>query len=268
MTEQNCVLDHRVNPDRPRRAIDGLYLCAGHRSELTRLVAEMPAKADGLRRARGGSGPRPIGSHADLSVDEGAAAHRSKMTAVVASWCRVVAEDHNITPPDSVELARTCTWLIPHLDWCAGNRWVDEMLGELRDLTTEARRLTDIRARRVPTDAQCTRHRDGTRCEGVITIVVRGNDWVAYCSDEDCDGPQLDVAPYMRAVRRDVGVTAEDVVVMAGRYGIAVNDDVLRQWRHRKKITAQVIGGVVWYDLASVADYLARRKAQRERIAS
>lgn len=264
----NCVMTHRVDPDRPRRAADGLYLCAGHQGELEQLIAEMPVRADDLGRAAGASGPRPPGSHSELSVDEPAARHRAHMAGVVASWCRVVAEDHHITPPRSAGLADTCPWLIPHLGWCAANRWVDEMLLELRKATGKALGLVDIRAHRVPLGVQCFVHRDGERCTGTVTLVVRADDWLARCDHPDCTEPQRDVTPYLRSVRKGCGVTEEDVTIMAARFGVAVNGDVLRQWRHRGNVTAQVIAGVVWYDLASVTVYLARRKAQRERLAS
>jgi hypothetical protein len=259
-----CVLDHRGG--QTRRAIDGLWLCTGHRRELGEHVTRMPARADDLETPGRGSGPRPRGSHADLAVDERAAAHRAHMTAVVASWCRVVAEDRGVTPPASASLARTCPWLLPHLDWCAGNRWVDEMLAELRDLTRKARAITDIPAIRVPLAAACLRHRDGERCTGQVTIYVRGDDWTARCTAEECEGVQ-DATPYLRVMQKGRGVTEADVIVMAARYGIAASPDVVRQWKHRGKIAAQTVGDAVWYDLASVQTYLVKRKTRRECVA-
>jgi hypothetical protein len=271
MNENRCVQAHRVDPDRPRRAVDGLYLCHGHLQHLEQLIAELPAHHDGLQRARGAAGPRPPGSHSELPVDDAIAAHRGRMTAVLASWCRVVAEDRGVRPPDSPDIHRVAAWLLGprmrHVEWIAANRWVDEMAGELREVTRTARALTDIRAKHVPIGVQCFVNRDGQRCPGIVTLIVRADEWRVRCPEPECTDVQDDVTPYLRAIRKGVGVTEEDVHVMAARYGIAVSDDVLRQWRHRKRIAFKVVGGVFWYDLASVADYLSRRAA-RERIAS
>jgi hypothetical protein len=260
-TRENCVLDHRDGE--PRRAVDGLYICRGHTRELEQLVAEMPAKAGDLDRASGTGGPRPRGSHSEICVDDRAATHRAHMAGVVASWCRVVAEDHNITPPRSADLERTCPWLLPHLDWCAANRWVDEMLLELRGVSKRAVALTDLPARTVPLAAQCLAHRDGQRCDGYVTIVVRGDDWTARCSAAECEEMQ-DATPYLNGKGR---VTIDGVQQMARLYGIPCSDEVVWQWKHRGKIKAERLGDTVWYDLASVTGYLSRRRAEHNRVA-
>jgi hypothetical protein len=259
----NCVLDHA--DDRTRRAIDGLWICKGHRYELTELVERMPSKADDLEPATHASGPRPPGAHSEIVVDDRASLHRSHMAAVVASWCRVVAEDHAITPPRTSELHDTCPWLAPHLDWCAGNRWIDEMLLELRGISKRAVSLTDIPARRVPIAARCLVRRDESRCEGIITIVVRGDDWTARCSAEDCTEPQ-DATTYLTDGRGRI--TIDGVQQLAKLYGVPCSPEVVWQWKHRGKIKAKRVGDVVWYDLASVTGYLSRRRAERERMAS
>jgi hypothetical protein len=138
------------------------------------------------------------------------------------------------------------------------------MLLELREAARRARSLTDIPARRVPDAAPCLKMPDGQRCGGMVTIVVRGSDWTARCSA--CEEVQ-DATPYLKVMREGLGVLEEDVITIAAQYGIDANGDVVRQWRHRGKISARTIGDTVLYDLASVTGYLARRKAQAERVA-
>jgi hypothetical protein len=149
------------------------------------------------------------------------------------------------------------------VEWIAANRWVDEMAAELRDVTRTARALTDIRPIRVPLAARCLMHRDGERCAGQVTIYVRGDDWTARCSSPEC-GDVQDATGYLKG---NGVISGDGVMLLARRYGVPCSSDVLRQWKHRGKITGKLIGDVWWWDLKSTHDYLSRRAA-RERIAS
>lgn len=265
-TADLCVMAHRTDPERPRQAVDGLYLCRGHLLELERLVAEMPMRHDDLNRALIAAGPKTsTGSSPGLTVDEVAVDLRREMTDLVASWCRVVAEDRGIQTPAGPELTRTAPWLIQHLDWCAANRWIDEMLGELRKVTGRAIGFTDIPARRIRLGEQCRTHADGERCDGIITIIVRGDDWIARCRTCCID---QDAIPYLRAIRAGQWITTEEVIHLADVFGIPCSPDVLRQWKHRRRIKGRDDGRQTLYDLASVHQYLERRRNQQERAAS
>ncbi|MER6892010.1 hypothetical protein [Streptomyces halstedii] len=184
------------------------------------------------------------------------ARHRSRMAAVLASWCRVVAEDCGLTPPAGPEPSRTAPWMAAHIDWCAGNEWAAVMLAELREVTGRAYGLADVRARRVPLAAQCLTHSGGERCTGAITIVVRGDEWAAHCGT--C-GTVQEATPYLRGTRGGRWVTAEGVIVLARVFGLPCSRDVVRQWHHRRRIQGRRIGDLTWYDLASVQRYLAQR---------
>ncbi|HEY9367550.1 hypothetical protein [Streptomyces sp.] len=265
MTLDICVMTHAKDPDRPRQAVDGLYLCHGHREQLRRLVAEMPARADDLDRAAGVGGGRGDGTHGGIAIDDAAATHRQHMAGVLASWCRLVAEDRGITPPTGPELSRTAPWLLTHVDWCAAHRWVDEMLTELRQVTGQAMGIADIPARRVPLGEQCLTHTGGERCEGEVTIVVRGDDWTAVCTV--CDEKQ-EATPYLRAVQAGRWINTEGVITLARMVGIAASNDVVRQWHHRRRIKGRDDGRQKLYELGSVQAYLALRQAERERMSA
>jgi len=261
-----CILEHRRQPERARPALDGAWICFGHREELARLITEMPAVSDDLTRANGPGGPRPPGTSGGITVDDAASRHRSHIAGVMASWARLVSEERGITPPASAAVEHTAVWLTVHVDWIAAQRWVDEMLGELRQLAGRARGIIDIPARVCETGQRCLQHADGERCEGTISIVVRGDDWTARCSA--CEERQ-DATPYLRA--RGRWVTRDGVLQLARIAGIPCSEDVVRQWKHRKRIKAKEEGGVTWYELGSVQTYLANRRQQeaaRERIAS
>src|SRR5581483_11516666 len=165
-----------------------------------RLIAEMPAVSDDLARANGPGGPRPPGTSGGITVDDAASRHRSHIAGVMASWCRVVAEERGMAAPSKAEIHLMCAWLVHpklrHVDWIAAQRWVDEMLAELRHLAGRARGIIDIPARVCETGQRCLQHADGERCEGTISIVVRGDDWTARCSA--CDERQ-EATPYLKA---------------------------------------------------------------------
>jgi hypothetical protein len=42
VTDQPCLLIHHFDPDQPRRALDGLYVCAGHQARLSRWLRQLP----------------------------------------------------------------------------------------------------------------------------------------------------------------------------------------------------------------------------------
>lgn len=255
MSDFPCILEHRKDPDRPRRAIDGGYICDGHLGELRTLVVEMADKADDLDRANGPGGKR-TGTSDGITIDLGVAEHRSQMAGVVASWCRLVMEERGITAPDSPDLTHTVPWLTRHIDWCAAQPWVDEMLLELRQVAGRAVGLTDIPSRRIPLGEQCLTHADGERCAGAVTIVIRGDDWSARCPV--CQVTQ-DATPYLRGTSGR-WVSTEGVITLARLFGVIASRDVVRQWKHRRKIVGRVEGDVSWYDLDSVQTYLARRQ--------
>lgn len=245
-----CIAPHAVDPDRPRQALPGLYLCHGHRTHLEQLIAELPARADDMRRPVG-HGRR--NDNTGLAIDEHVARHRSHMAAVLASWCRVVYEDRGITPPAGIELHHTAPWLIAHVEWLAAQPFVDEILAELKAITRRARSLSDIPARRVPLAERCVINRDGSRCEGTVALMVHGDDWWADCTH--CEDAQ-DATPYLRGTG---WVTLDGVIEMAKRFAVPCSPEVVRQWHHRRKIKGKAEGGRTWYGLASVYDYLAQR---------
>jgi len=265
MTDDLCVQTHRQNPDRPRPALDGLRLCHGHHTELRRLIAELPARHADLTRPRGAGGPK-ITHKTDpgLHIDEAAANLRTQIQHDLLWWCTYVTRERGLLGPRRDDPFTIAAWLTLHVEWLAANEHAAlHLLPVLRELTGRAIGITDIPARHIQLDEQCRTHEDGDRCDGIITIVVRGDEWTARCPECRID---QDPTPYLRAAQTGQWITADGVIRLAAVYGITADGDVVRQWKHRKNIRG-IIGDVEnLYESRSVLDYLTKRQADRERI--
>ena len=185
-----CVMTHRQDPDRPRQALDGLYLCQGHRNELESLVAEMPARYGDLGRIlsagsrRGGQ--RVSGTPGSrVPINPAIADQRAQINAVMVSWCALVRDERGTDGPDRSGIEHACTWLLQHIEWCAGHRWVDEMLGELRQLAGKSWAVIDPDGSKRITIGPCISTTDEGPCDGTLYATVRADDdpkpSIIYC---------------------------------------------------------------------------------------
>jgi hypothetical protein len=187
MSDTLCPLPHRHEPDRPRRAIDGGYLCSGHLAGLTRDITTAPELYDALAQqlATVGSGGEPVSGSRDpgMALNEAAADARATLRAVLASWARVVVEDRGINPPgrsapealplgfigpprlewvaDDSPLV-VARWLATHVDWLACQPFADEVCAEIRDATSRAWSIAYPSGRRRYEVGPCPLECDGT----------------------------------------------------------------------------------------------------------
>ncbi|HET7386868.1 MAG TPA: hypothetical protein VFJ19_09435 [Nocardioidaceae bacterium] len=119
--DRACVVAHRHDPERPRRAATGC-LCAGCFGRLERTIAELPARHDALVSAlipaQGGGGrvsgtPEsrlPIVTSERPKMKVGPAAdHRDAIAHTLASWAALLVEEHN-TYTAAVHAARLAVW--------------------------------------------------------------------------------------------------------------------------------------------------------------
>lgn len=250
-----------------RLAIDGAYLCQGHRRELERLIAEMPARHGDLDRPTGAGGPpvRGGGEHG-ITVDEAAADLRRQIQHDLVFWCVYVADERGIGRPRRDDPLSLAAWLTRHVDWLVARREAaEELLPVLRELTGRALGIIDLRARRIELGERCLTHEGGERCTGTVTLVIRGDDWLARCGE--C-GHDQEATQYLRIAQRGTWITAEDVIRLAELFGVAANVDLIYQWKRRKHITGMVGPAENLYDLGSVQRYLVRRTAERERMSA
>ncbi len=221
--ETPCVLPHFTRDpatgevtedDRPRRALDGLYVCHGHRDRLERNIAEMPRLHDDLIERLAGNDhgaaltrederwPLAVADH-PLPIAVHVVEHRDQMRHVVASWASLTAEERGLATPGTPMLSILSTWLLAHLDWACAQLWVDEFYAEIAGLATRARALIAANPRRrfvvgscpmpVPlhrehgqTEAQAVALYGSRQCTGVLSArLARGDDLLP--SAIECD---------------------------------------------------------------------------------
>lgn len=261
-----CLAPHRHDPDRPRRAMDGLYLCLGCRAQLGGLLDDLPALYAQLedRLANGGSstGPAVSGSTSDpLPINTAVADHRHQIQHDLVWWCVFVADERGIDRPDSSAPAATAAWLARHADWCAANRpAAEELLPVLRQLAGRARAIIDP-DRTLPTGERCrATGEDGERCDGAV-VMRQGTDetWSAWCP---ACGSQ-EAAAYLHDTIAGRWVTIERVEAYVLRvFGRRIARATIRSWAARERVQIKTERDKTWYELGSVHRYLSARRAK------
>lgn len=256
-----CIAKHRREPARPRRALDGAYICAGCMTQLTDNLHDLSRLYEDLGEhlaVAGTSGQRVSGSPGTpLPINTGVAEHRAQIKGVLASWALLVVYERGITPPESTAVTGTAPLILAHSTWAAGHDWIDELVHEVRALTIRARRLLDP-DRHLATGERCRVIPKGEdRCAGTITMIHTADEtWTARC---DVCGPQ-EAASYLHGRTTGRWVTVDRVVTYARRvHAIKAEPSTVRYWAHRGNVTTQKDAGRVWYDLASIDRYLTER---------
>lgn len=259
-TPDTCLAPHRRDPDRPRRAVDGGYICPGHLTGLRRDIAALPglhdALADQQAHGHGSAGQRVSGSPGrPMPISPALAAHRDRIRATLVSWCLMVMDERDLEGPADTVPAMAA-WLERHTLWLACHSGVAvEVVSEIRGVTGRARRLLEPPPTRLETGERCKVVQDGERCEGTVTLLVSlDEEWTASC---DTCGPQ-EPAPYLRDRLPGRMVNVERVRTYVRRqYRQEVSAATVRSWLARGHIQGE--GG--WYDLGSVERYLSGRTA-------
>lgn len=201
MSDVVCVLEHRRDPERPRRALDGLWVCGGHRKGLAFDLLDLPGMHEGLAErhsARGGSHSEVrTRGHAGLSLSDPVSRLRGDIYTGLAGWARVIHEERGFAlPADDVPaiagflLGRRASML----DWCCAQPWVDEFADNLDTLHREAFALLHPRGRRRFEVGDCIEvtwcdvaSRVERRCPGRMLATLTDQDdqlpSVLWCSD-------------------------------------------------------------------------------------
>lgn len=220
-----CVLEHHRVPCRPRRALDGLRVCPGHRAGLARELLELPEMYERLvARHSAGSSLSEIraGGHAGLSLDPRVTRARDELRTMLASWCRAVAEDRDFSlPADSVQAM--ADYLLGRrgamLDWVCAQPWVADFRAGIDAVHRDAFRLLHPRgARHVPV-APCqaplwsdVATRTTVTCPGVLVVTFRGGDGERF-PDAVCDdcGREFPPAQWRRLADRDLRLSVPEI---------------------------------------------------------
>lgn len=189
-----CLLTHRHQPDRPRRAVDGLYLCRGHLKDLEQLIDKMPARYDELGRMLGatsGAGQRVSGSQSEpLPINPTIVDHRDLIRHALIWWCVYVAEQRGVNRPASGEPVVTAAWLGAHAQWLAADRpAAEECQPVMQQLASTAWSLVNPDGRKRIKVGPCCAVAGDEECAGTLFATVRAEDdprpSVIYC--DTCD---------------------------------------------------------------------------------
>lgn len=123
-----CVLIHWKDPERQRRAADGLFVCHGcHAKTLRQLVQLAPLhRTLGEIVAIATAGPRsgPRSAEIRIPLHDAAATLRGHIRQKLAGWVPIVADTRGLVLPavdttaDSQRAVdQLVGWLLPHHDW-------------------------------------------------------------------------------------------------------------------------------------------------------
>ncbi|WP_214103211.1 hypothetical protein [Acrocarpospora catenulata] len=193
-----CSAVHKTDPDRPRRAADGLNLCRGclkgmHRnlSDLPWLHAEVVTSMPTTRAT--GSAPVSGSRTPGLPVNLRAGELHSQMghdLRTIAGW---VAKDRGIHLPVDGRVGSVCAWLAKHVNWLAASQYAADVRGVLTELVGRAWAVIDP-DRRPMEVGPCVELVDSTPCDGML--------WASVLDVGDprpskiwCDGCELELTP-------------------------------------------------------------------------
>jgi len=180
---RDCTIRNRHAPTcpgdecrgcQPRQAAPGLNLCdlhttliATHAARCGELYEEIATTMTGTT----GQAEPTSGTKAGTSINEKAMDMRIELRSVLASWCRLVAEERGITlPPDRVDAMGA--WLATHHEWLAAHPLAGECSTELDDLSRRAGRVAHPSGTRAFDVGPCP----AQGCKGTMRAVLRPRD--------------------------------------------------------------------------------------------
>lgn len=189
MTEATttCVIGPR-----PHQATHG-FLCEGHFSRLAQNLRDIETEATFLdarpsmqqRMDAGGGSLASERAPAKLDVlvhtdrrrgtgksetdDDAIAAGKTlPILDVLHSWARLVREERDLEPPQTVTISGERDLLTRHLEWVAAQAWVDEAYGDVRQLHSQLLIANERQPDRPY--SQCPVILDGLGCPGQVWI--------------------------------------------------------------------------------------------------
>lgn len=179
MTDRICVAEHYRDPDRPRRAAEGSMLCAGCESRLAKQLENLSGLyADVLAGSRKVSSTGPVKGDPERPMPATGTQldARELVRATLVPWCRIVAEERVVDPPDDTVPAM-CAFLERHRLWLCGHDAAAEFADEIAHVSSEALRAAYPGGRRRMVLGPCVGRvssPDGTArgCDGIITATV------------------------------------------------------------------------------------------------
>jgi hypothetical protein len=172
---QTCLAFHYKDPERPRQAMEGTVLCAGHGTRLFEQLAVLPSLREELTdvMARAWSemvsdDPTPLAiAEKALPLQPDIADLRGEIESQLMSYARMVAEELDGSwPPVGVDTV--VPWLQGRLEVAARQEWIVDMLEGVDDLVRQAHGFLDAAKHRLVYLGKC-----GGSCDEPIFAKVR-----------------------------------------------------------------------------------------------
>lgn len=205
MSDPRCVVSSRhTDPAKTPRALDGLYVCRGHRLKVERMIAELPALYDDLGSALTSSETHDNDSGRRKNSAKGAGVNlngnvveaRDEMHAELVRLVRYVTEERGLTGPSVDRVSALASWLTAHVDWLCAQPDADETHDFLDGLTKACFSLAFPSGRRrfVIPDVACDAPlwcdvdtKEITRCPGNLVALLTPQDALELPSEIICD---------------------------------------------------------------------------------
>lgn len=179
-----CVMQHSYEPERPRQALPGGYLCGGCHRHADRMLSEIPDLIDDLERALipgGGNGPKITGDpERALAYNEKPGDARRYLLDWLGSWTRLIAEERGHDLPADLSTAGQVRFHRTQLEnWTGSQPWVDEYVNNLRANLSAARGILAGQRRKYVPLGNCPDidrcdldTRTEQRCTGTLVAVI------------------------------------------------------------------------------------------------
>jgi len=196
----NCISDHG---DKPRRAADGLRVCAGCQTRTRDGIVTMPALWTMLAGCLTGGASSPVGEFVrssptpGLNLNDRAATARTDIRNHLHCWARIGLDEGpwKLAPVDT--LPTIAAWIAMRLDWYLAQDWSDEFVRETVDLARTANSLRQPETIRRFEVGPCPE----PDCGGTLLTELRATDSLlpslVWCDKApvDEDGVQVHVWP-------------------------------------------------------------------------
>ncbi len=195
-----CTVEHRRDPDRPRRTSDGFTICGGCLRGLLADLEALPKVHDDLvylhgARRVGGEQTKVTGTQAArLPIALNVADARKDLKDTIISWAAYAHREAASVAPLADTVTSAARWLTINAHWSAQQDWAPNLVAEIRRIHSRAARLLDPHPRQmfaIPgADGQCVRRDGDADCPGRMWVTIPAAEEessLIYCDTCDHD---------------------------------------------------------------------------------
>ena len=144
MTDALCPLEHRRDPERPRRAASPSRLCHGHTEAVGRDLRELATLHETLAAhlvSAGGGDSRSRDNDTGINLDDAVVKARDHIRALLVSWARIGLEEGPWSHAPADDPYSIVTWMLVRIEWFTAQEWADEMAANAAETRREAASL-------------------------------------------------------------------------------------------------------------------------------